>query len=154
MLWQVKLQPKSVITTQVIVLHPTRLEEPQLSIKPQRRCVYTLCLQDNLINILLHSVIELIKQFLSNFQSAILLQHHQHGDVGLLGVDCVVVADYTPDDLVLVVSHDSQLWPVGQKVVVCVNRVGLRQLLPQHINNPVQLFLHGETLQFNLLSDT
>jgi hypothetical protein len=117
----IKLEPESVIATEVVIVHPSGLKEAKLGIKIECSHVDTFSLEHDFINIILNPFIKLIKEFLSDLEPAILLQHNQHCDVGFPGVGGVVVADDTSDELVFEVGHDGELGPVGEEVVVGVD---------------------------------
>lgn len=144
-------EPKGIITTEIVIFHSPCFEKSQLCIKLQSCSINTLGFEYNFIDIFFNSFVEFIKQFLSNFQSSVLFQYNQHCNIRLFGIRCVIITNHTPDDLILIISHDCQLWPVRQKVIVRVNRVWLCELLSKDVNNPVKLFLCRETLQADFL---
>ena len=90
-------------------------------IKSKSGCVNALSLEHYLVNFCLsHSGIKFIKEFFANFQSPVLFQDNEHGDIGFLWVGGIVASDDTADDGMVVVGHDGELWPVGEKVVIGV----------------------------------
>lgn len=69
--------------------------------------------------------------------STILLDDDKHANVCLPRIDSVITADDTSDGDVLVVSHDRQLWPISEEIVVGEDGVRLCQFGPQDICDPL-----------------
>lgn len=150
---QVQFQAICVIAAEVVVAHLPCLEEPESDVEAERSLVDALGLQHDLIHPSIHSPHELIEQLDAHLVPAVFLEHHQHCDVGLARVGGVDGADDAGNGRFAEVGHDGEVRPGLDEVVVGEDGVGLRELCPEDLGDPLQLGLLGECVKSDLVGE-
>lgn len=150
---QVQLQSIGIVPAEVVVAHLPGLEEPEPDVEAECSLVDALGFQHDLIHPSIHSPHEFVEQLNAHLVPAVLLEHHQHCDVGLARVGGVDGADDAGDGGLAEVGHDGEVGPGLDEVVVGEDGVGFGQFCPEDLGDPLQFGLLGEGVKRDLVGE-